>query len=96
MKKTFYHGTNKHGWEETLKQGYLLHDRGEDISPCTYLAVDIKEAECYGDIILKVKYDPSINPNKNNYQKGCWQLRVYEPIPLKDITKLPTKLNKNI
>lgn len=82
--KKFYHGTNQHGWEETLKQGYLLHKRATkdfpNMSPCTYLAVDLEEAKQYGDVVLEVEYDPTINPDKNNYQEGCWQVRVYEPI----------------
>ena len=85
----FYHGTNKHGLKEIKKQGYLLHKRvildddGKPLfnpSPCTYLAVDIKEAKQYGDIILEVEYDPYKTPEMNNYQKGAWQIRVYEPI----------------
>ena len=80
----FYHGTSQYGLQETLRQGYLLHKRATksnpNMSPCTYLAVDIEEAKQYGDIILEVRYDPSVNPDMNNYQKGCWQLRVYEPI----------------
>lgn len=81
---TFYHGTSEHGLKNTNKQGYLLHERKSDImpnaSPCTYLATDFKEAKQYGDIILKVKYNPFKNPQMNNYCKGCWQVRVYEPI----------------
>lgn len=85
MKQTlFYHGTDQHGLRETIKQGYLLHKRATkdfpNMSPCTYLAVDINEARQYGNIIMEVKYDPSLNPLKNNYCKGCWQMRVYEPI----------------
>jgi len=87
----FYHGTNKHGLEEANKQGFLLHKRvilekdGKpskifNPSPCTYLAVDLEEAKQYGDVILEVEYNPTENPEMNNYQKGCWQLRVYEPI----------------
>jgi hypothetical protein len=80
----FYHGTNKHGWNETLKQGYLLHKRATkmfpNMSPCIYLATNIEEAKQYGDIILEVEYNPMVNPSKNNYQPDGWQLRVYEPI----------------
>ena len=80
----FYHGTNKHGIKEIKKQGYLLHKRASkmfpNMSPCTYLARDKKEAEQYGEIILEVNYDPTKNPKMNNYQKGAWQCRVYEPI----------------
>lgn len=79
----FYHGTNKYGLEETIKQGFLLHKRATKefprMSPCTYLTNDIEEAKRYGDIILEVEYDPNINPSMNNYN-GSWQVRVYEPI----------------
>ena len=50
------------------------------MDPCTYLAVDYKEAQQYGDVILEVEYDPTMNPDKNNYEKDAWQCRVYEPI----------------
>ena len=84
MKLTFYHGTNQFGLDEANKQGFLLHKRATkefpNIAPCTYLAVDIKEAKQYGDIILEVEYNPLENPNKNNWFDGCWQVRVYEPI----------------
>lgn len=80
----FYHGTNNHGLNETKVQGYLLHKRATkrypNISPCTYLAIDKKEARQYGNILLKVEYDPNMNPKYNNYHIGCWQVRVYEPI----------------
>ena len=80
VKMRFYHGTNEVGWKETQKQGYLLHKRGKDMSPCTYLAVKKEDAEKYGDIILEVEYDPFENPKMNNYHKDAWQLRVYEPL----------------
>ena len=80
----FYHGTNKFGLDEANKQGFLLHKRATKEFPntddCTYLAIDIEEAKEYGDVILKVKYNPFRNPRKNNYCRGCWQVRVYEPI----------------
>ena len=87
----FYHGTNKHGLEESKRQGFLLHKRtvldknGKPSkifkpNPCTWLATDIEEAQQYGDVILEVEYDPTKNPKMNNYSKGCWQFRVYEPI----------------
>ena len=89
---TFYHGTNQHGLNEANKQGFLLHkrivldDKGNPskifnkAKAVTYLAVDVEEAKQYGDIILKVKYNPFKNPKMNNYVKWGWQVRVYEPI----------------
>lgn len=84
-KLTFYHATNKLGWEFTKLQGFLLYPRDYGASPCVYLAKTRKQAEEFGNIILRVKYDPTINPTKNNYEKSSWQVRVYEPIPMKDI-----------
>lgn len=93
-KITFYHGTDKQGWKETLKQGYLLHQRGENMSPCTYLATEKEEAKQYGDYVLEVQYNPYKNPDKNNYCKDCWQLRVYEPILIEDIKLIMSKGGK--
>jgi len=76
----FYHGTNKFGLSETLKQGFLLHKRPMNASPCVYLAININEAKMYGDVVLEVEYDPRTNKSMNNYVDGCWQVRVYEPI----------------
>lgn len=81
----FYHGTNEYGWKETKEQGFLLHKRGKNMSPCTYLTPKIKEAEHYGNIILQVNYNPKLHPNMNNYIYGAWQIRVYEPIFMSDI-----------
>lgn len=60
-------------------------NRLKEVDRCTYLAVDIEEAKHYGDVLLSVKYDPMKNKKKNNYVEGCWQVRVYEPIPIDNI-----------
>lgn len=75
----FYHGTSKENWNAIQKKGVLFNGR------TTYLAVDLEEAKCYGDIVLQVEYSPTIHPDMNNYIEGCWQLRVYEPIPISKI-----------
>jgi RNA:NAD 2'-phosphotransferase (TPT1/KptA family) len=80
----FYHGTSKENWEQIQKEGILFGKRNAP-SRCTYLAVDIDEARQYGDILLEVEYDPSIHPTENNYISDCWQIRVYEPIPIEQI-----------
>lgn len=59
-----------------------------NVPPCTYLTPDVEEAKCYGDILLEVEYDPFKNPVENNYIEGCWQFRVYEPIPIKDVRQV--------
>lgn len=78
-------------YEKILKEKILFGRRGteqEKLSRVTYLAVDYNEACCYGDIILKVWYNPYRNKKMNNYIVGCWQCRVYEKIFLEDIKKV--------
>lgn len=95
----FYHGTSKENWDTIQKEGFLWGRRyitGPDgnilkeVDRCTYLAVEKEEARCYGDVVLKVEYDPT-NSKHNNYKEGCWQVRVYEPIPLSQIKELKEK-----
>jgi hypothetical protein len=94
---TFYHGTSKEGWEKIQKEGilygrrYITDENGvpiKEVDRCTYLAVDLQEAKCYGEIVLSVEYDPFRKKAKNNYVEGCWQVRVYEPIQLSNVKLL--------
>lgn len=94
---TFYHGTSKENWETIQKEGvlygrrYVFDKNGfplREIDRCTYLATDLEEAKCYGEVVLQVEYDPLKSGDKNNYCEGCWQMRVYEPIPIENIKKL--------
>lgn len=84
----FYHGTTEENYKKILLEGILWGRRshlGTELSRCTYLTDNKAEAQCYGKILLEVEYDPFKNPNKNNYIPGCWQFRVYEPIPLDNV-----------
>ena len=98
---TFYHGTSKENWEAIQKEGmlygrrYILGENGfplKEVDRCTYLAVDLEEAKYYGEVVLRVEYDPFKRKKRNNYIEGCWQVRVYEPIPLSAI-KLLSAIN---
>ena len=87
----FYHGTTTENWNKINKEGILFGIRNDDgcnPSRCTYLAVDIEEAKTYGEILLEVEYNPFLNKKDNNYSDDCWQLIVYEPISINNITKL--------
>lgn len=93
----FYHGTSKENWDAIQKEGilwgrrFIVDNNGKPIKEvcrCTYLAVDKEEAEQYGEVVLKVEYNPFNNPKDNNYIEDCWQVRVYEPIPLTDVEKI--------
>lgn len=93
----FYHGTSKENWDAIQKEGvlfgrrYVLNNDGtihHEVDRCTYLAVDKDEAAQYGDVVLKVEYNPFKTPKHNNYIEDCWQVRVYEPIPLNDVERI--------
>ena len=80
--KEFYHGTSEQTWSDIQIEGVLFGKRPYAKSRCTYLTPDIEEAKRYGDVVLRVLYDPAEHPDMNNYVEGCWQFRVYEPISL--------------
>ena len=92
----FYHGTSEENWAAIQKEGILYGRRFvtdsngniiKEVDRCTYLAVDVEEAKCYGDVILEVEYDP-YSSRHNNYTEDCWQLRVYEPISIDNIRRI--------
>jgi hypothetical protein len=90
----FYHGTSEENWKIIQTEGVLWGVRsvpGLNPSRCTYLAVNETEARQYGTVILEVEYDPLDRHDEqgrlNNWFPRCWQLRVYEPILLKNICK---------
>lgn len=84
MKQIFYHATSKENWEKIKKENILFGVRNAP-SRCTYLSTTIKDCEQYGEVILKVLYDPNLHKDENNWCEDCWQIRVYEPIELNDI-----------
>ena len=89
----FYHWTTKENREKIKSEWVLRWVRNEKrikhkMSRCTYLAVDKEEAEQYGEIVLEVEYEPSKHSKENNYCEWCWQVRVYEPIPIENIREL--------
>ena len=84
----FYHGTSEDNWNKIQEEGVLFGIRKLAKSRVTYLTTDIDEAKQYGEIILQVEYDPSEHSGMNNYIEGCWQCRVYEPIPIDAVKEL--------
>lgn len=82
----FFHGTSRQKIIEIIEEGVLWGKRGDGMSRCTYLATKREEAAKYGEIVLRVEYIPGTHPD--NFQPGCWQVRVYGPIPLKDFKEI--------
>ena len=83
----WYHGTSQLLWESIQAEGVLWGIRNAP-SRCTYLASSENEASQHGKLVLEVEYDPTTNPKDNNYIDGCWQVRVYEPIPIEKVVPL--------
>ena len=92
----FYHGTTHENWKLIQDEGvlfgrrHILDNEGKtvkEVNRCTYLATDKDEAASYGDVVLEVEYNPYASEH-NNYMPDCWQLRVYEPIPLTNVKRL--------
>lgn len=92
----FYHGTSLENWNKIKKEGILFGKREYidksgnivKLDRCTHLAVDKEEAECYGEVLLEVKYNPYVDKPNNNYHPNCWQIRVYSPIPLSKVKRI--------
>lgn len=83
---------------------FIIDNEGnpiKEVSRCTYLTNVLKEAKCYGDVVLEVEYNPfnkngRIKKDKrgrplNNYNPDSWQMRVYEPIMIDDVKLIETK-----
>lgn len=90
MQLVWYHGTTNDALKKIQQEGVLFGVRNTP-SRCTYLAAELSTAKQYGDVILQVNYNPS--GGDNNYCDDCWQMRVYEPIPIKNITILTRDMN---
>lgn len=82
----FYHATTQEGWESIQEEGVLWGVR-EHGSRVTYLSTSLEDARPWAAIILEVEYSPG---DRDNYVDGCWQCRVYEPIPLSAVTLFET------
>lgn len=92
----FYHGTTEEAWSAIQQEGVLWGVRpavtltdGIEINPCrcTYLSIDsAEEAAQYGPVVLEVEYSPG--SLKDNWARGAWQLRVYDPIPISKVRKV--------
>lgn len=85
--KVWYHGTSKRAWQRIRKEGALwgVHKNG---SRFTYLALEKEEADCYGDITLKVEYDAVEDIRDNNFYPDCLEVKVINPIKISKIKRI--------
>ena len=90
----FYHGTSYDNWNQIQDEGILYgktYDSQGNLTNyrCTHLAFNAEVAENYGDVLLEVEYDPTINPFKNTYSySNGYMIRVEEAIPFENVTYL--------
>lgn len=97
----WYHGTTEHEWELIKAEGVLWGKevwtgfRGSEttvrrltyLTPCPRIA---KKFAGWGncspydwEVVLAVNFNPS--KYSSNMVQGCWQVRVYDPIPLSEV-----------
>lgn len=81
----FYHGTSLSVWRKIQEEGVLWGKRNTP-SRCTYLALNYDDAKKFGEVVLEVDYEPKTLVD--NYVDGCWQVRVYDPLPINQINRL--------
>ncbi len=88
----FYHGTTEANWKKIQLEGVLWGIRNAP-SRCTCLAVKPHQAMKYGPVVLEVEYEPDndrkdeIGSVHNFWNKNCWSIRVYEPIPVDKVKR---------
>ena len=99
--RTFYHSTSEEAWERIQTEGVLWgvreHPSGQPRrrlpdapSRCTWLAIS-RDVAYFGPVMLKVLYDYADGFRRqqcNYWDEDCWQMRVYEPIPITNVTRL--------
>ena len=82
----WYHGTSQEAWAQIQQEGVLWGRRNAP-SRCTYLCDTPEEAAEHGGVVLEVEWFPSA-AGLHNYAPGCWQVRTYDPIPLRCVRVL--------
>lgn len=87
--KIWYCGTTLEHWNNAKKTKYLSRTYDKFLKKSyIHLTNSIVEAKEYGEVILKVKYDPITNFVDNSYQPGDIDIKVFNNIPIKDISVL--------
>ena len=86
--KIWYHGTSYNNWKMIQKEGILLGKKNDKGKRFTFLALEREEADVYGDITLRVEYDPESDLDNNNFIPHCLEVRTITPIPLSNLRRI--------
>ena len=86
----WYHGTTEEAWKKIQKEGFLwgTHKNGRRF---TYLCLNRDEASHYGDITLRVEYDPILDLDNNNFSPDTFEMgeiKVTSPIQATNVRKV--------
>lgn len=83
----WYHGTSDHAWKKIQKEGKLLgvHNNGRRF---TFLCRNKEEAGLYGNVTLRVEYDPTLDLDNNNFTPEMFELGEIKTISEIDISKI--------
>ncbi len=85
--KVWYHGTSQERLDKIMKEGKLhgTHNNGKRF---TYLCLDKYEASAYGEVTLRVNYDPTQDLFNNNFHPGATEIKVTTPIGKANIKRV--------
>lgn len=77
--KIWYHGTSEECFKQIQKDERLL---GKQLNGKrhTSLCLDRDEASLYGEVTLRVEYDPVMDLDNNNFNPDSLEIRVSTPI----------------
>jgi len=85
--KIWYHGTTKEAFKKIQRDKVLwgVQPNGKRF---TYLCLDKEEADAYGEITLRVDYDPVMDLDNNNFNPDSLDMKVTSPIPVTSVKRI--------
>jgi hypothetical protein len=87
---TWYHSTTELAWTQIQKDGHLWSKNPEG-KRHTYLTKSKDEAAMYGDIMLRVTYDPTSDLDNNNFSPETdeiGEIKVTAPILISNVKRI--------
>ena len=90
QQNVWYHGTSESAFQKIQKEGKLWgkHSNGRRF---TYLCLNKEEADMYGDITLRVVYDPTLDLENNNFSPDSLEMgeiKVASPIGISNVRRI--------
>lgn len=86
----WYHGTSEQAWKQIQKEGKLWGEH-KDNRRFTHLCVDKEEASMYGNVIIRVEYNPINDLDNNDFSPDAFELgaiKVTSPILMSSLRRV--------